>query len=85
MITNKLSLVAIAVIRDGDSNQISVFGVMEQVTAAGIPFFLPNVLFYALWHREASDPGELKGTFTVSINEVRSTPRKSPSVSEMPY
>jgi hypothetical protein len=68
VISNKLALVAVAVLRDAETNQISVFSIMEQLSAAGIPFYLPNASFYALWHREASDPTEKKGVFTVSIN-----------------
>jgi hypothetical protein len=69
MISSKLCFAATAIIRDGESNFISAFNVIEGMVAAGFPMFVPQLSSFALWLRDEGDPQRLAGTFTVSLND----------------
>jgi hypothetical protein len=69
MITARLCFAALAVVRDSESNSISAFNILEGLTAAGTPFLMQSVSFFALWQRELTDPPRASGTFTVAIND----------------
>jgi len=74
MIRSKICFVAEGVVRDAETNSVSVFNILEGVAAVGFPFFMQKLGFFALWEREAADGAETQGIFTAAIgNEQLST------------
>ena len=69
MITPKLAIVAVGIVRDTDTTAVSIFNVLDSVSGAGFPFFIQQLAFYVLWHRTADDPENVVGTFTLSLND----------------
>jgi hypothetical protein len=69
MIRPKVCLVANAVIQDSHSNMISVFNVLERISAVGMPFCIQNLSRLTLWERQQTDPADYTGTFTVFLND----------------
>jgi len=55
MIRPVTCLVSQWVVRDGDTNNLSVFNILEGVTAQGFPFFIQHVAFLVIWERDAED------------------------------
>ena len=56
MIKLKLLFCAKAVIRDAATNEISVFGIIEEITPAGLPLLVPSFAVLAVFERDEGDP-----------------------------
>lgn len=55
MISCTLLLGAKGVIRDADSNTISIFSIIEEIGAAGFPLFVQNFAVLAVFRRKPDD------------------------------
>jgi len=60
-------LAAEGVIRDAQTNNISIFNILEGVTAEGFPLFIQRVTFFVFWERDAEDPQQISGRFRVEV------------------
>jgi hypothetical protein len=69
MIHPKICFAALAVVRDAETNSMSVFNILEGVTAVGIPLLIQNMSFFVLWQREEADERRIEGTFTAAIGD----------------
>lgn len=67
MVKNLLSIVANDVVRDAETNSISVFNIFEGLQAEGFPILLQNVCFFTLWERSEDEKEEHDATFKLSI------------------
>ncbi len=67
MVKNLLSLVAHDVVRDAETNNISVFNIFEGLQAEGFPVLLQNVCFFTLWERSENEKEEHNAAFKLSI------------------
>jgi hypothetical protein len=63
-----LTLVAVAVIRDAESNSISAFSILDGIVPVSLPLFMQNLSFLVFWRRDQQDPADMGATFTVSLN-----------------
>jgi hypothetical protein len=70
MIELKLCFAAETVLRDGETNNVSAINLLEGLAAAGVPFFMQRISFFALWQRAAEDESQLRGRFIVALNET---------------
>lgn len=69
MIRHILSLVAEQVIRDGDTNVVSIINLLEGLVAAeGFPFGFPRLAFLSIWERDPEDPDSFPFRFTAEFN-----------------
>ncbi|MEW5844393.1 MAG: hypothetical protein AB1775_14130 [Bacteroidota bacterium] len=69
MLTPKLCLIAEGVIRDAVSNNISIYNILEGITAQGFPFFFQHLDFLVLWEKEEVDPVIYEGSLLVKNND----------------
>ncbi|MBZ5552033.1 MAG: hypothetical protein LAO21_04885 [Acidobacteriia bacterium] len=67
MISCRLALCAESVVKDADTNSISVFNIFEEMVPSGFPFALPkmNCLFFTEFHGEQGQivPASLRITW----------------------
>jgi hypothetical protein len=68
MLICKACLAARGVIRDVDTNTMSIFSILEQLSGAGFPLFIQEIAVYAFWKRESKDPPTHDVVFSVSLN-----------------
>ena len=54
--------------RDGESNTISAFNLLEDITADGFPLLVPRVAFFTLWEREEGDAPVHHARLSVSLD-----------------
>lgn len=71
MIRNRICLVAQGVVRDAEGGGISVFNIMEGITAQGFPLFVGRMGFLATWEKEQDDPDVYHATFEIKINDQK--------------
>jgi len=71
MIRGRLCIIAENVVRDAETNNISVINIIEELHAQGFPLFAPKVVFFVLWERELTDPPIYHSEVIVTINEQR--------------
>ena len=70
MITSSSMLCADRVIRDAETNSISVINILEEITPEGLPLFIPRVMIFALLHRnKEEDPSQIKCTLRIGIGD----------------
>ena len=69
MIRPVICFVALAVVRDAETNAISAFNILEGIGAAGFPFLIQNASFFILWERDRTDPARTEASFTVRVGE----------------
>lgn len=67
MIKNLLCLVAESVIRDAETNAISVFNIMEGVIAQGFPLFINKITFLTIWEKEPADTDKYNAALTIYL------------------
>ena len=63
-----ICLAAQGVIRNVEDNHISVFNIMEGITAEGFPLFIPRFSFFALLERAMTDDDRVIGRFRATLN-----------------
>lgn len=59
MINCRFAVCAERVIRDAESNNLTLVNICEELTAHGFPFFVQRLDFCFMLSREAGDPGAL--------------------------
>lgn len=69
MIRSSLMLCANGVIRDAETNNISVFTIFENITPEGLPLLIPRFTVLAFLERDDSDPSEIKCSLLITLNE----------------
>lgn len=58
------------VIRDTETNNISVFSILEQIGPAGFPFVIQDLALLALWRRSNDDPPEFDVEIILQNNSI---------------
>jgi len=69
MIRSSLMLCADGVIRDAETNNISVFKIFETITPEGLPLLIPRFMVLAFLERDDSDPSEIKCSLQITLSE----------------
>ena len=69
MIRSKFCFAAEGIIRDAESNSISIFNILEGINSEGFPIFIQRIAFIALWERDPQDVEQPSGTFKLTIND----------------
>jgi hypothetical protein len=57
------------IIRDAETNSISVINVIEDINAEGFPAFIPKLAIFALIEKEAGDAETTEGQITLKNND----------------
>ncbi len=68
MIRSKLCFAAAATIRDAETNLMSIFSLVEDMTFVGLPGVIANLSCVALWERDREDPDSVNGTFDLMLD-----------------
>ena len=72
MLTCSIMLCADRVIRDAQSNAISVINILEEITPEGLPIFIQRFMIYAFLHRDPeSDPSKVRCQILITIGTNR--------------
>lgn len=71
MLSPLVALVARGVVRDAETNTISVFSIMERLTPVGFPLFIPEMAFLVMWTKAAGDPDQFGIEFVVNNNATQ--------------
>jgi len=69
MIKSSLMLCAEGIIRDAETNNISVFKIFENIIPEGLPLFFPRFMVLVFLDREDKDPSEIKCTLRIKLNQ----------------
>ncbi len=69
MIRSKLCVLAENVVQDIRTNTMSIFSVVEEINAQGLPLFVPKITFLVLWEKDLTDPAQYDAEFSVNLNE----------------
>ena len=64
-----ICLVAQGVIRDGETNNISVFNLLESIMAEGLPVLVPQLCFFVLWEREPDEAAVHQATLSLRLDQ----------------
>ena len=67
MFKAKLCLIAENVIRDADTNYLSIYKIIEGITAIAFPAIIQQVSFLVIWEREEIDSSTTHGFFALKI------------------
>jgi hypothetical protein len=62
---SQLCLAARAVIRDSETNAVSVFQLLDNISPRALPLILPDASVLAVWEREEGDPDLINLEFTI--------------------
>ena len=73
MITSTLMLCAEGVVRDRESNNISVFNILEKMQPAGFPILIQRLFVLAFLERLPTDLEDLECVARITIGEVELT------------
>jgi hypothetical protein len=68
MIRVKTCFVAEGVITDRDTDQISAFGLLENLHAESYPLSVQKLAFFCLWGRSSTDPQRATCEFSITLN-----------------
>ena len=68
MIRAKACFVAEGVVTDRETNQVSAFGLMENVQATGFPVVLHRAVLLCIWERLPTDPSEFRYELALTLN-----------------
>jgi hypothetical protein len=69
MAESVLCLAARGIIRDATTNSVSIFNLMEEVVAQGLPVFIPEMAVLGLWRKEG-DETRIECEFIARIGET---------------
>lgn len=56
-------------VTDAQTNSISIFNLLEEITAIGVPFLIPKLSFFILLRREELEPNESTCTLIIRNND----------------
>lgn len=68
MISPKLCIVAEGITRDGETNILTAFNILEAIAAAGFPLFIQHMTCASLWEREDGDNQTANGRFRIVLD-----------------
>ena len=69
MLQNFVCLVAKTIVRDSQTQNVTVVSIFEEFHPEGFPVFVPEIGVLAMWRREEDDPQKQEIQFTVLNNE----------------
>jgi hypothetical protein len=69
MIQLKLAVCAESVVRDGETNTVSVFNILEEITALSFPAAIPKLSVLFMLERENDDPDRIDCLITFTLGE----------------
>jgi hypothetical protein len=69
MITVTYLLAGQMLIRDAETNAVSIIGLQEEINATGFPAFHPNIHILAILERESDDPVDIKCELTLMLED----------------
>ena len=64
----ELAICAESAVLDQTTNKLSLFGIVEELSGAGFPGFIPNVFFVLFLKRKKSEPEKLDFKISVELN-----------------
>jgi hypothetical protein len=64
----RLTLAAEGVVVDRETNAISVFNILDRITAEGFPLLLQKMAFLVIWERSLEDAPQVEGRFSVHFS-----------------
>jgi hypothetical protein len=68
MIRLRLFLVAEAIVRDAETNRVSAFNIVENMTAAGFPTLIPRIAILTAFERDSvNDAQTLSGSLSIRL------------------
>ena len=67
----KICLVAEGVIRDAQTNGISIYNVLEAIIPEGFPVFIQKVVFFGLWERDnkKDTPNQCPAKLSIKLDD----------------
>jgi hypothetical protein len=65
----RLCAAAEGVTVDRDSGSVSIFILLDRLTAEGFPVLFQKVSFVVIWDRDATDEANVEGRFSVHLGE----------------
>ncbi|MBA7578945.1 hypothetical protein ES708_20811 [subsurface metagenome] len=68
MIKSNVMLCADNVIRDAETDLISIVGIAEDIIPEGLPLFIPRFMILIFLQRDDSDPSDIKCTLRITLN-----------------
>jgi hypothetical protein len=77
MVTLKLLVCAQSAALDGDTKEVSLFNLLDSVTAVGFPLLLQNMAVLAIFHREQADPNTINVRFGLLHNDELMAPEST--------
>ena len=69
MVECTLAVCAETIIRDAETNSISIINVLEELPGHGFPLLMPKLSCLFMFRRNADDPSELDGQITFKIDD----------------
>ncbi len=69
MITCKVMVAAEGIVRDAETNNISVFNILENLSVTSFPLFMQKLYVLCYIRREDGDPTQIDCEIKVSIND----------------
>jgi len=71
VIKSKLMFCAEGIVIDAQSNNVSVFNIIEEVTPESLPLFFARFTVFILLERDASDdPSEIECSLRIALNDT---------------
>lgn len=64
----RLILAAEGIVVDRDTNSISVFNILDRITAEGFPVLLQKMALLVIWERSLEDAPQVDGRFSVHLS-----------------
>lgn len=64
-----ISLCSEDIIRDADTNSISIHNIIEELNVESIPFIIPKLSLFYLFQKEKGDENKYETTLTLKIGE----------------
>lgn len=70
MLTQIISVAARGVVRDAQTNNISIFSILEQINPTGFPLFISDLAVLFVWSKAPGDPEVYDTEFVVRNNAI---------------
>lgn len=69
MIRAKLAVCGESVVRDADTNAMSVFNIIEDISAPGFPAVIPKLATLFIIERDEDDPDQIESLVVINLND----------------
>ncbi len=69
MIKSRLAVCSESIVRDAETNNISVFNILEELASPEFPFFLPRFAAIFYLERDEHDPDVINASITITLND----------------